>query len=74
MVKMIPEPAEYVTYYGIVYCCVLKALYGCVRAIKLWYNKLMKMIQPEGYEHSPTDPCVMRRIVDEKNTFTCDVC
>ncbi len=41
---------------------LLKSLYGCVQASKLWFEKLTKVLRHEGYEHSPTDPCVMRRI------------
>ncbi len=41
-------------------------LYGCVQASKLWYNKLTKVLRAEGYEHSPTDPCVMWWVVDGK--------
>ncbi len=44
MVKVIPELAEYVMEDGVLYCRVLKALYGCVQASKLWYNRLTKML------------------------------
>jgi hypothetical protein len=39
-----------------------------VQASKLWFNKLTRVIRREGYEHSPADPCVMRRIVGD-NVF-----
>jgi hypothetical protein len=45
------------------YCKLLKALYGCVQASKLWFEKLTKFLHSQGYEHSPTDPCVMRKVV-----------
>ncbi len=51
---------------GILYCRVVKALYGCVQASKLWYNKLTKVLWVEGYKHSPTDHCVMRKVVNGK--------
>ena len=41
-------------------------LYGCVQASQLWYNKLTKFLCNLGYEALPTDPCVMRKIVDGK--------
>jgi hypothetical protein len=51
---------------GVLYCRLLKALHGCVQASKLWFNKLTRVLHWEGYEHSPADPCVMRRIVGKK--------
>jgi hypothetical protein len=51
---------------GVLYCRLLKALYGCVQASKLWFNKLTRVLRWEGYEHSPADPCVMRQIVSKK--------
>jgi hypothetical protein len=44
MVKTIPELVEYLTEEGILYRRVLKALYGCVQASKLWYNKLTNVL------------------------------
>jgi hypothetical protein len=40
-----------------------KAMYGCVQSSKLWFDLLAEVLRGEGYEHSPTDPCVMRKIV-----------
>ena len=48
---------------GYLFCKLLKALYGCMQASKLWFNKLIKFLQQEGYEQSSRDPCVMRKIV-----------
>ena len=31
----------------------------------MWYNKLTRFLRELGYEHSPTDPCIMRKIVDD---------
>lgn len=45
---------------------MLKALYGCVQASKLWYNSFTAFLRLLGYEHSPTDPCVLRRIFENK--------
>jgi hypothetical protein len=47
----------------------LKALYGCVQASKLWYNKLTKFLREEGYESSPTDMCVMRKLSKDEIFF-----
>lgn len=39
---------------------MLKAMYGCVQASRLWYNLLVKLLLSKGYVASETDPCVMR--------------
>ena len=59
-----PAIKKYVTPAGTLYCKLVKALYGCVQASRLWYNKLTKFSRELSYEHSPTDPCIMRKIVD----------
>lgn len=64
--KLIVELLPYVTAEGILYCQLLKALYGYVQASKLWYNKLTKFLRSLDYETSSTDPCVMRRVVGNK--------
>jgi hypothetical protein len=43
---------------------LLKALYGCVQASKLWYEKLIGFLEGLGYERCPVEPCVMRRVVE----------
>ena len=50
---------------GQLYCKLLKALYRCVQASKLWFEKLTKVLREEGYQHSPTDPCVMRCVLGD---------
>ena len=66
IVDVLPGIKKYVTARGTLYCQLLKALYGCVQASKLWYKKLTKFLCEQGYEHSPTNPCIMRRIVDDQ--------
>jgi hypothetical protein len=51
---------KYVQENGVMYCRLLKAVYGCVQASKLLFNKLARVLRREGYEHSPVDPCIMR--------------
>jgi hypothetical protein len=63
MMKTFPGLKRYIGNDGLLYFRLLKALYGCVQASKLWFEKLTKVLRREGYEHSPTDLCVMRRIV-----------
>ena len=60
IIDVLPGIKKYVTARGTLYGQLLKALYGCVQASKLWYKKLTKFLQEQGYEHSPTDPCIMR--------------
>ncbi len=60
MLKRFPRLKRYIGNDGLLYFKLLKALYGCVQASKLWFEKLTKVLRCEGYEHSPTDPCVMR--------------
>lgn len=62
IVEVLPGIKKYVTKDGALYCQLLKALYGCVQASKLWYNKLTRFLRSLGYEQSPTDPCIMRKI------------
>ncbi len=66
MVKRFPGLKRYISNDGLLYFKILKALYGCVQASKLWFEKLTKVLRCEGYEHSPTDPCIMRQIVRNK--------
>jgi hypothetical protein len=48
------------------YCKFLKALYSCVQASKLWYQKVSKFLESLGYVRGEVDPCVFRRVVGEK--------
>jgi len=50
----------------VLYCKLLKALYGCVQASKLWYEKVRKFLESLGYVRGEVDPCVFRRVVGEK--------
>jgi hypothetical protein len=66
IIEVLPGLKKYVQKDGVLYCRLLKALYGCMQASKLWFNKLTRVLRHEGYELSPADPCVMRQIVSEK--------
>jgi len=61
IVAHLPGLKKYV-HNGKLYCRLLKALYGCVQASKLWFNKLTRFLKSQGYTSSPTDPCVMRKM------------
>ena len=66
IVKRFPQYTKYVNSKGCLFGKLLKALYGCIQASKLWFNNLVRFLKSEGYEHSPTDPCVMRKIEGKK--------
>jgi len=68
-VELLPAIKKYVTADGILYCQLLKPLDGCVQASRLWYNKLNKFLRSLGYKALPTDPCVMRKIVNGKTSL-----
>ena len=66
IVAHLPGVKKYVTPEGKLYCRLLKALYGCIQASKLWFNKLTRFLKSQGYTASPTDPCVMRKIEEDQ--------
>ena len=58
------ELLEHVQDNGSILMLLLKAMYGCIQASKLWYNLLTKILRSRGYVASENDPCVMRRVVN----------
>jgi hypothetical protein len=66
ILDLYPEYEKYVGRDGVLYCKLLKALYGCVQASKLWYQKVSKFLESLGYVRGEVDPCVFRRVVGEK--------
>jgi hypothetical protein len=65
IIRTYPELTKYVGKDGVLYCKLLKALYGCVQASKLWYLKLSKFLEIEGYEKCEVDQCIFRRLEGE---------
>ncbi len=63
--KLLPGLWKYVSKDGQLHCKLLKALYGCVQASKLRFEKLTKVLCAVGYEYSPMDPCVMKHVVGD---------
>jgi hypothetical protein len=45
---------------------LLKAVYGTLQAVLLFYQKLKKDLESIGFTSSPCDPCVANRIVRER--------
>jgi predicted small secreted protein len=66
ILDLFPEYNKYIGKDGVLYCKLFKALYGCVQASKLWYEKVCKFLERLGYVQGEVDPCVFRRVVGEK--------
>jgi hypothetical protein len=50
----------------VMYVELLKALYGTVRAARLFWEKLSGKLLEWGFTPNPYDPCVMNKLVDGK--------
>jgi hypothetical protein len=66
VISILPSLKRFVTPEGTLYTKLLKALYGCIQSSRLWYEKLVGVLQRLVYEACPVDPCVMRRIVNNR--------
>ena len=64
LLLLYPEYQEYIQDDGSILMLLLKAMYGCVQASKLWYTLLTSILRGRGYAVSENDPCVWRRVVD----------
>jgi hypothetical protein len=64
LLMMYSELSEYVQADGSIITLLLKAMYGCVQASRLWCDLLTKILCSRGYVISETDPCVLRRVMD----------
>ena len=54
---------------SLLYVKLLKALYGLMEASLLFYKKLRKDLESQGFEVNPYDPCVANKMV-EGSQFT----
>jgi len=57
-----PELNRYVGTDRVLYGILCKALYGCVQASMLWFEKLAGLLKIVGYTNSEVEPCVFRKI------------
>ncbi len=64
ILSIYPALSKYVGSDGMLYCKLKKALYGCVQASKLWYEKLKVFLREQGYVHGDVDPCVFKKVAD----------
>ena len=61
--KKLPHLVPYLSNNGKIYCTLDKALYGLVQSAKLWYDKLIGVLESMGYVRNPVDPCVLNKTV-----------
>jgi len=67
MILMVrPDLARYIGRDRVLYGKLLKALYSCVQASRLWCEKLKDVLLGLGYSQSETDQCIFRRIVNNQ--------
>ncbi len=66
VISILPHLKRFVTPEGPLYTKLLKAQYGCVQSSRLWYEKLVLVLQNLQYQVCPSDPCIMRRVVNNK--------
>ena len=64
------EYEKYIGKDGVLYCKLLKALYGCVQASKLWYEKVCKFLESLGYVRGEVNLCVFRRVIGKRYTYS----
>ena len=48
------------------YLWLLKALYGCVKSVLLWYELFSSTLQDMGFELNPYDECVANKVINGK--------
>jgi len=50
----------------VLYLRLLKALYGCVQSVLLWYELFSTTLQGMGFVLNPYDPCIANKIINGK--------
>ena len=66
------DPQEYQDFvrfegtHKIIYVEMIKALYGMLQLLLLYYKKFCKDLEEIGFEINPYDPCVANRVVNNK--------
>ena len=50
----------------VIYVVVIRAIYGMLVALLLWYQKFKKYLKSIGFVFNKYDPCVVNRMVNEK--------
>ena len=62
--KHLPRLEMFLDKRGKLLCTLDKALYGLVQSAKLWYDKLIGVLETMGYVRNPNDPCVLNKMCD----------
>jgi hypothetical protein len=50
----------------VLYVCLIKAIYGCVKSALLWYELFSTTLQKKGFELNPYNQCVANCQIDGK--------
>ena len=69
MVEVNPDFAESVRYEKgrkVLYCRILKALYGMIESALLWYTLFADTLMQQGFKINKVDKCVANKMVDGK--------
>ena len=64
LVEIDPSYAEFLQPDGTMLLQLLRALYGCVRSAKLWYDHLRAVLERFGFVVNPHDQCVFNMMID----------
>jgi hypothetical protein len=64
--ELFPKHSKFVDKGGFMYTVMRKAMYGCIQASSMWFNLLTQVLREFGYEHCPTDKCVMRKVKGDR--------
>ena len=69
MCSVNPQYTKCIVYEGekkqkVLYLHVLRALYGCLELVLLWYNLYSKLLKDMGFEINPYDKCVMNKTIN----------
>jgi hypothetical protein len=69
MCDVSPEYEKFVCYENgkkVLYLELLKALYGCVQSVLLWYELFSGTLKGMGFELNPYDTCIANKKTDKK--------
>ena len=69
MIGLFPQLAGMVEDDGCLYTQMLKAMYGCIQAIALWYALIRKLLEDFGYVVSKTDLFVFKKVKTEEFSY-----
>jgi len=55
----------------VLYVQVLRAIYGMLQSALLWYKRLRRDLEEEGFKFNPYDPCVANRMINGSQQTIC---